>query len=125
MGLVLDFLNMSENEGFELAFVEDAEMLDLSANFAGIFGPTNVLAFPGNIPEEAGEIVLNLDAVLREAVLYGQKPLLHLLRLFTHAVLHLKGFEHGLEMYSLTEKTVDYLEKNFTKNKERTNKKSF
>jgi probable rRNA maturation factor len=93
----------------EIRLVDDPAMARLNHDFLGLPGPTNVLAFPSEDParpDYLGEIALCVDALGREAVLYGQDPGEHLARLLAHAILHLAGFDHGPEMEDLTEKAV-------------------
>lgn len=98
---------------WELRVTTDPPMAGLHAFHLGGAGPTNVLAFPapmaGQGTEDYGSIALNADAVMREACLYGQDPTEHLIRLLTHAVLHLAGFDHGHAMEELTEAVVQDL----------------
>ena len=54
-------------------------------------------------PDYLGELALSLDAVRREAFLYGQPAGLHMARLLAHGFLHLAGLDHGPLMESLTE----------------------
>lgn len=66
----------------------------------GCHGPTNVLSFPG-APGMAGALLLSLDTLERECLLYGQEPCEHLLRLLAHGMGHLAGLDHGPEMDAL------------------------
>lgn len=108
--------------GLELRIISDSAMTGLHARHLGGAGPTNVLAFPARFsnPEDLapqghgpkpiggiGAIALNADAVVREAMLYGQDPADHFTRLLTHALLHLTGFQHGPLMERLTENAVE------------------
>jgi len=45
-----------------------------------------------------GALALSLDAVAREAFLYGQDPVEHGLRLLAHGLAHLAGYDHGPDM---------------------------
>ncbi len=79
----------------------------------GCPGPTNVLSFPleeelaeASAPDgpqtfQLGSLVLSVDAVRREAGLYGQDPREHCLRLLAHGLGHLAGYDHGPEMDTL------------------------
>jgi probable rRNA maturation factor len=96
----------------ELRITSDQAISQLHARHLGGAGPTNVLAFPADAPDRAfantlGSIALNVDAVIREAWLYGQEPNEHFIRLLTHALLHLTGLEHGPIMDELTETVLD------------------
>lgn len=90
----------------ELVLARDETVAELNSRHMGCAGPTNVLSFP-NGPDESGEIrdlgslVLGVDAVRREALLYGQPPREHCLRLLAHGLAHLIGLDHGEEMDSL------------------------
>lgn len=99
---LLDHLGLQDH--LELALVDDAAMAALAARSLGAPAPTNVLAFP--TAEGLGQIVLNLDALEREAFLYHQPLAEHLLRLLAHALLHLAGHDHGPAMEALTEDAV-------------------
>lgn len=103
-------LQLSDRD-FELRLVRDVEIAQLNETFLGCPGPTNVLSFPAEPdetnPDFIGSIVLSVDAVLREADLYDQKPEEHLLRLLTHALLHLSGLDHGPEMEVMTEAVME------------------
>lgn len=108
-----------------LRVVGDAEIGRLNQAFLGCFGPTNILSFPAMADEDDGEAILpvaaeeddsylgemalSVDTLVREVRLYGQEPKEHLIRLLTHSVLHLAGFDHGPEMDFLTESTLDSL----------------
>ncbi len=91
--------------GFTLRLVDDAQIARLNSDFLGCQGPTNVLSFPSD-DEELGSIVLSVPALAREADLYEQGKTEHLARLLAHAILHLTGQDHGLEMEMLTEEAV-------------------
>jgi probable rRNA maturation factor len=91
------------------AFISEANMAYLSCP-----GPTNILSFPpygglgpglGTTPG-AGIMLLSLDAVNREALLYGQDLKEHTLRLFAHGMAHLTGLDHSPEMEMLEEKIL-------------------
>lgn len=53
----------------------------------------NVLSFP--LSEHEGEIVLNIRKAYREASQYNHSHTEHLIFLFIHGLLHLKGMDHG------------------------------
>lgn len=96
--------------GLELVCVDDAEMAEYNRKFMGCPGPTNVLSFPAGDGDDAlGQIVLSVETLGREAVLYGQDPEEHLVRLMVHAILHLTGMEHGPVMDSATEAILEEL----------------
>lgn len=98
-----EFLDL-EVLDWEVRVTTDSGIAGLNQAFLGCIGPTNVLSFPDG--RGGGSIVLNVQAVLREAWLYDQCPQSHWVRLLTHAILHLHGVEHGPEMDAATEATV-------------------
>ena len=95
----------------ELILVRDAAMTDYNRRYMGCHGPTNVLSFPideqiagpedENVPVQLGSLVFSVDALHREAILYGQEPEEHCLRLLAHGLGHLAGYDHGPEMDEL------------------------
>lgn len=59
-------------------------------------GPVNTLAFP--LAPKEGEIIITLSQARKEAKKYGRSYHNHLLFLFIHSCLHLKGMTHGARM---------------------------
>lgn len=82
----------------DLVLVDDLAQEALNLRHLGLPGPTNVLAFPAESEDGLGLIALNLDAVEREALHYGQEIAEHAARLLLHGLLHLAGYEHGPDM---------------------------
>lgn len=76
-----------------LVFVGLARSRHLNATYRGKNKPTNVLAFP--LEKTTGEIVICLPYAVREARRFNATPAEHLLFLFVHGCLHLKGYDHG------------------------------
>lgn len=107
--------NQLQGAGVELRVTSDQVITDLHRRHMGGTGPTNVLSFPVEDSAPApyanlGSVVVSADTVLREAFLYQQDPLSHFIRLLTHALLHLAGYEHGEIMEAMTENTVVMME---------------
>ena len=94
-------------EDLELVVVNDLEMERLNREFSGCVGPTNVLSFPLEDGSGLGVVVLSLDTLWREALLYGQDSAEHGLRLLAHGVFHLCGLPHGDAMDALTDAAVE------------------
>ncbi len=65
----------------------------------------NVLSFP--LTDTEGEIVLNIRKAQREANKYNHTYTEHVVYLFIHGLLHLKGMDHG--------DTMENAEKHFLK----------
>ena|SRR3989338_8374533 len=66
--------------------------------------PANVLSFALDTSE--GEIFLNVDAAEREAKRFGVPFRAHLMLLFAHGCLHLKGLRHGPKMEHAEQKML-------------------
>ncbi len=81
----------------ELALTGDAQISAVNEAHLGCRGPTNILSFPAEngVP---GQLLLSVDALRRECLLYGQKPEEHALRLLAHGMAHLAGLNHGPAM---------------------------
>ncbi|MCA9353094.1 rRNA maturation RNase YbeY [Patescibacteria group bacterium] len=58
--------------------------------------PVNILSFP--LDQDTGEIIMTLSVARREARKYERNYREHLLFLFIHGCLHLKGMTHGAKM---------------------------
>lgn len=58
----------------------------------------NVLSFP--LEKTAGEIFINLEKADKEKSAFGEDYATHVLRLFIHGLLHLKGLTHSSKMES-------------------------
>ena len=65
--------------------------------------PTNVLSFPGDVPEEVlamldalpqGDLVICIPVVLQEAVEQQKTPMEHFTHMLVHGALHLMGYDH-------------------------------
>jgi len=78
---------------------EAAEMARLNADFRGKDAPTNVLAFPADLPpgpwEPAlGDVVICPEVVAREAAEQGKPERAHWAHMVVHGTLHLLGYDH-------------------------------
>lgn len=56
----------------------------------------NVLSFP--LEKTAGEIFINLEKANKEKTVFGEDYATHVLHLFIHGLLHLKGLTHSSKM---------------------------
>ena len=86
-----------------LLLTDDQEIAELNYRFLKRQGPTNVLAFPmrendASEPETPllGDIVISLDAALRDAKTAGETFQETLDRLIVHGLLHLVGYDHEI-----------------------------
>ncbi len=59
-------------------------------------GPVNILSFP--LETDEGEIIITLSQARKEAKHFDRNYKEHLLFLFIHGCLHLKGMTHGAKM---------------------------
>lgn len=92
-------------KGIELSLVNDGEIADANAVYMHCTGPTNILSFPGG-SDLAGNLILSLETMARECLLYGQSPREHMLRLLAHGTAHLAGLEHGKEHQRLQNRLI-------------------
>jgi probable rRNA maturation factor len=103
-----------------LLLTDDQEIAELNYRFLKRQGPTNVLAFTmrendASEPETPmlGDIVISLDAALRDAKTAGETFQETLDRLLVHGLLHLVGYDHeiseeeGLRMDKETHRLLD------------------
>ncbi len=76
-------------------FVDAEEGRALNAQYRGKDHATNVLTFDyARQPALAGDLVLCLPVVLREAAEQGKAPEAHFAHLVVHGMLHLQGYDH-------------------------------
>ncbi len=104
-----------EQSHIVLHIVSDARIILLNTSHMHCMGPTNILSFPAH--EESGHtpvpaimedepkhpdiLVLSVDTLQRECILYGQDIQEHAVRLLAHGLGHLLGYEHSEEMFAL------------------------
>lgn len=109
MDAMLTAINQSGKD-IEINLVDDATIADLNASFLQCDGPTNILSFPASedgSTQRIGWLALSMDTLERECLLYGQGRAEHALRLIAHGTLHLAGYDHGDEMFALTDIALD------------------
>lgn len=76
-------------------FVGEDEGRALNARYRGKDRATNVLSFPyARAPRLAGDLVLCVPVVLREAAQQGKAVPAHFAHLVVHGMLHLQGYDH-------------------------------
>jgi probable rRNA maturation factor len=96
---------LGKNYQLSLAFVDLPTMKSISKDYKGDKTHTNVLSFP--LEKDEGEIVMNLQTIRINAKKFDMTYLQHLLFLFIHGCLHLKGYDHGSKMESLEDKYMN------------------
>ena len=75
-------------------FVDAGEGRLLNRHYRGQDNPTNVLSFAYQAEPLAGDLVVCLPVVLREAAEQGKTAETHFAHLIVHGMLHLQGYEH-------------------------------
>ena len=79
-----------------LVFISSKESHEINLKHRGKDNPTNVLSFP--LSETSGEIFLDQKTSAKDASNFDMTPTKFLQFLVIHAMLHLKGYEHGSTM---------------------------
>ena len=89
------------NRELSILFTDDKHIVNLNWRFLKREGPTNVLAFPMRYGDHTepdtpmlGDIVISLDAAMRDAKGVGESFTKTIDRLLIHGLLHLLGYEH-------------------------------
>ncbi len=100
---VAAWLAAGHSGAVELSVVlgNDALLRRLNHHYRGYDTPTNVLSFAmgdgldAGTPRLAGDVVIAVETLLREAEAQGKTPTEHLGHLVVHGVLHLAGLDHS------------------------------
>ncbi len=79
---------------FAVCLASDAAVRRLNRDYRGKDYPTDVLSFPDDSGEAAGDIVISVQAAQRQAREFGHSLDRELRTLALHGVLHLLGFDH-------------------------------
>lgn len=79
--------------------VDEAESADLNKQYRQKSGPTNILSFPAELPEELGlnllgDLVICAPVVEREALEQNKDLSHHWAHIVIHGLLHLLGYDH-------------------------------
>ncbi|MBW1766936.1 MAG: rRNA maturation RNase YbeY [Deltaproteobacteria bacterium] len=84
-----------------ILFTGDKNIAELNRDYAGVKGPTNVLAFPmsGGPPPNVesgmlGDVVVSVDTAIRESEKLGEPLEETVYRLLIHGLLHLLNYDH-------------------------------
>jgi probable rRNA maturation factor len=117
VGQLMDEFDVGASE-LLIRIVSPVEIQVLNNEYRSKNQVTNVLAFPGEIPEEVeekilGDVVICADVVREEAIVGGKEFSDHLTHLAIHGLLHLLGYDHhdmpeAIEMEALE---IDFLHK--------------
>ena len=95
-------LDMPKRVAVSVIFVNDEQIHGINRDYRNIDRPTDVISFAladnkeetDYIPNELGDIFINIDAARRQAVDYEHSEKREICFLFTHGLLHLNGFDH-------------------------------
>ena len=102
IGETLKLLNIKSKAVLSVALVGEKKMCSLNKVWRGKDSPTDVLSFSflesgnGDTEEikEAGEIIICLSVVARQARFYGLSEKKHIARLVAHGTMHIFGLDH-------------------------------
>lgn len=95
---LMDEFNVGDSE-LLIRIVSPVEIQVLNNEYRSKNQPTNVLAFPGEIPPEVeekilGDVVICADVVREEAIVAGKEFSDHMTHLAIHGLFHLLGYDH-------------------------------
>lgn len=112
------FLSMDGQQQFQLSvkLVDEAESARLNSDYRGKNHATNVLSFPGQLPEEVrhllsaiplGDLAICPAVVRREAIEQNKAVTAHWAHMLTHGVLHLLGLDHESDEQALIMESLE------------------
>lgn len=99
---ILSFI-LPQSYDLSLVFLTPSRSRALNKSLRGKDYATNVLSFP--LSKNSGEIFIDLATAKKEYKKFGMSYTEFVVYLFIHALLHLKGMEHGDTMEK-REKTI-------------------
>lgn len=92
---------MQSDSELTLRFVDIDEMQALNFRYRKKNSPTNVLAFPANLPEACkndiallGDVIICPDVLDKEACEEDNPLQNHWIHIISHGILHLLGYDH-------------------------------
>lgn len=80
-----------------VVLVHDEKMLEYNHHFKGKDYPTDVLTFVNDNDDSLADIIINVDACVRQAQEYEHSIQREFAFLFAHALLHACGYDHDNE----------------------------
>lgn len=101
-----------------IIFVDLDEISHLNETYRHKSGPTNVLAFPSELPETLaldipflGDVVVSMDVLLEESTKLDRSVEAHAMHLIAHGILHLLGYDHqnDLDTKAMQSEEIRYL----------------
>ncbi len=98
-------LNLTDQLTCSVVFVDDEIIRVINRDYRNIDKATDVISFAlkdsvdnfqtiSEIDNELGDIIISVDAVIRQAKEYGHSEKRETVFLFTHGLLHLLGYDH-------------------------------
>ncbi len=104
--LLYAMLEGSSMHALTLHLVRDARIIEENLTHMHCQSPTNILSFPASFCANTAAnediphiLMLSIDTLQRECLLYGQTALEHAIRLLAHGIGHLLGYDHGAAMW--------------------------
>lgn len=96
---VIDNLKLKLEGEITIRIVSIDESAMLNETYRHKIGPTNVLSFPYDAPDElfSGDLAICADKVKQEAVEQEKSLEAHWAHLIIHGVLHLLGYDHEID----------------------------
>ena len=94
-------LNLNPECEVNLVFVDESEMTELHIKWIDEPGPTDVLSFPMDMPENPndavtlGDIVIAPTVAARQAATAGHSVVHEIYILAAHGLLHILGYNHA------------------------------
>lgn len=113
----IEYMELNPQCEVSMTFVDTQEMEELHIKWMQESGPTDVLSFPMDLPEERGDVVTLGDIVIapaiaaKQALAAGHSTEHEIFILATHGLLHILGYDHAdpdeeKVMFALQEKIV-------------------
>lgn len=97
-----------------IRIVNTNEITELNERYRHKQGPTNVLSFPFDMPEEVhdevtvlGDVVICADVVNKEAIAQGKTEESHWAHIVIHGTLHLLGYDHEHEAEAIRMESLE------------------
>ena len=93
---------------------DDRTIRSLNKTYRGLPRPTDVLSFPADSELGIlGEVYISVESARRQAAAYGATLREEILRLVSHGVLHLCGYDHqrAADERAMTAKEDTYLDR--------------
>ena len=105
-------LTRREETEISVRLVDTEEMTTLNATYRGVAGPTNVLSFPSDLPDELqfpllGDIVTWGPVVRAKGAQQGKSLSAHWAHMTIHGTLHLLGYDRITEGEAATMETLE------------------